>query len=361
MKIISKIAVILLIFMLAGCGGHQEQTRVTNVAGAICPLPVPATYTADIPCRECQPTSASLTLRPDALYFLRITSRDADTGARMVKAEMGVWKYIAQGNTILLNTYDNAARTLVITGNGQLRVVRVSGGIIPPDVNYDLVLNDNRSVENDLVRVQGMYTYRAGGGVFSECLTNATFPVADEGENAALQRAYMSTPHGQLEPILVTLDARFSNDLQIGAMKYEEVLVPARFINIRPGIDCGGGKSSRLTLVDNSWHLKTLAGKPIELEEDQKAPYFSLKSKGNRMDGFAGCNRISGTYLVRGELFYFNKMIERRMACTQGIELEFAFLSVLRHTERYQVKGEILELRDREGKPLATFQYAGGV
>jgi heat shock protein HslJ len=361
MQKLYKILVLLLILLLPGCANRSQQTQVTNAAGAICPLPVPATYTADIPCRECQPTSASLTLRPDALYFLRITSRDADTGARVVRAEMGVWKYIAAGNTILLNTYDNAARTLVITGSGQLRVVRVSGGIIPPDVNYDLVLSEGGSVYTDLVRVQGMYSYREGSGVFNECLTGAAFPVADEEENAALERAYMNTPHGQLEPILVTLDARLSSNLRVGAMKYEEVLVPARFINIRPGIGCDGGKSSRLTLVDNSWHLKTLAGKPVELDEDQKAPYFSLKTEGNRLEAFAGCNRISGTYLVKGELFFFNKVIERRMACAKGIELEFAFLNVLKHTERYRIKGEILELRDREGKPLATFQYAGGI
>ena len=361
MQMIYKIMVLLLIVLLPGCANHSDQTQVTNAAGAICPLPVPATYTADIPCRECQPTSAALTLRPDGLYFLRISSRDGETGAKVVKAEMGVWKYIAAGNTILLNTYDNAARTLVITGIGQLRVVRVSGGIIPPDVNYDLMLSDASSVYKDLVQVEGMYLIQDGRGVFSECLTGATFPVADEGENAALQRAYMNTPHGQLDSILVTLDARLSNDLQVGAMKYEEVLVPARFVNIRPGIGCNGGKSSRLTLVDSSWHLKTLDGKPVELEEDQKAPYFSLKTEGNRVNAFAGCNRISGTYLVKGELFFFNKVIERRMACAKGIELEFAFLNVLRHTERYQIKGEILELRDREGKPLATFQYAGGI
>ena len=109
--ILSGFSVILTLFiLLPGCA-QQKHTAVTDETGALCPLPLPTVYTADIPCRDCPPTTASLTLRPDSLYFLRVTSTNPDTGAEEdVKAEIGVWKYVSVGNTILLATYDNVAR-----------------------------------------------------------------------------------------------------------------------------------------------------------------------------------------------------------------------------------------------------------
>ena len=140
----------------------------------------------------------------------------------------------------------------------------------------------------------------------------------------------------------------------------EEAIVPVRFINIQPGIACDGKKSSRLRVVDNTWRLIEIDGKAIKLEEGQKNPFLHLQTKNNQMQGFAGCNRFSGTYLVKGEIFLFNKMIGSRMACVGGMELEDAFFQVLSATEGYQIKGDILGLRDRNGKVLARLQHAGG-
>jgi len=347
-----------LFILLPGCA-QQEHTPVTDETGTVCPLPLPTVYVADIPCHDCPPTTASLTLRPDALYFLRVTSTNPETGAEESKAEIGVWKFVSVGNTILLTTYDNVAGTLLITPTNNLRVVKVSGGIIPPYVNYDLIRDDSKPGYDDVVRIKGMYSYMADAGRFTECLTDATFPVAMEAENAALEQAYMNTPHGQAEPILVTLEARLKSRHRMGGLRYEEAVVPVRFINIRPGIACDGKKSSRLRLVDNTWRLIEMDGKPINLDEVQSNPFVHLQTKGNRMNGFAGCNRFFGTYLVKGEIFFFNKRVSRRLACVSGMEMEDSFFKVLSATEGYRIEGEILELRDRNGKVLARL-HAGG-
>ncbi|MEA2115412.1 MAG: META domain-containing protein [Thermodesulfobacteriota bacterium] len=359
MRISIRLFIALLILLAGGCAKH-EHTPIADETGAICPLPLPATYVADIPCRDCPPTTAALTLRPDSLYFLRVKTVQPDTGAETVKAEIGVWKYVSSGNTILLATYDNVARTLHITPTNKLRVIKVSGGIIPPDVNYDLSRDDSNPGYNDVVPVQGMYSYMADAGLFTECLSGARFPVAMEAQNAALERAYLNTPHGQAEPVLVSLEARLTTRPRYGGVGYEEAVVPVRFINIQPGIACTGEKSSKLRLVDNSWRLIELDGKPIELSEDQKNPFVHLQTKDNRMQGFAGCNRFSGTYLVKGSIFLFNKMIRSRMACVDGIEMEENFFRALSATDGYHINGDILELRDRSGKVLARLRHAGG-
>jgi copper homeostasis protein (lipoprotein) len=359
MQILTRTLLILFILLAGGCA-KQEQTQITDETGAICPLPLPSTYVADIPCRDCPPTTAALILRPDSLYFLRIKTVDPDTGVETVKAEIGVWKYISAGNTILLATYDNVARTLLITPTDKLRVIKVSGGIIPPDVNYDLTRDDGKPGYNDVVPVQGMYSYKADAGLFTECLSDAAFPVATEAENAALEWAYLNTPHGQAEPVLVSLEARLITRPRYGGIGYEEAIVPVRFVDIQPGITCSGEKSSKLRLVDNSWRLIELDGQPIQLGEDQKNPFVRLQTKNNRMQGFAGCNRFSGTYLVKGSIFLFNKMIRSRVFCVDGIEMEENFFRALSATDVYRIEGDILELRDRSGKVLSRLQHAGG-
>jgi len=359
MRIAIRLLIVFFILLAGGCA-KQEHTPIADETGAICPLPLPATYVGDIPCQDCPATTVALTLRPDSLYFLRIQTVQPDTGAVNIKSEIGLWKYVSAGKTILLATYDNVARTLLITPTDKLRVIKVSGGIIPPDVNYDLSRDDSNPGYNDVVSVQGMYSYMADAGLFTECLSSARFPVAMEAQNAALERAYLNTPHGQAEPVLVSLEARLITRARYGGVGYEEAIVPERFIDIRPGVACTGEKSSKLRLVDNSWRLMELDGKSLQLGENQKNPFVHLQTKDNRMQGFAGCNRFSGTYLVKGSIFLFNKMIRSRMACVDGIEMEENFFRVLSATDGYHIEGDILELRDRSGKVLARLRHAGG-
>ena len=361
MQKFSWILILLPLFIfLTGCV-QQEQVKVIDEVAGICPLPLPATYAASIPCQSCLPTTASLTLRPDSLYFLKVSRIDPQTGSEDIRAEIGVWKYVATENSIVLATYDNVARTLVINGLNSLRVVRVTGGIIPPDVNYDLILTDTPPENSDVVRVRGMYSYMTDAGQFSECLSGAVFPVAMQDENAALERAYMNTPHAQAEPLLVTFEASLA--LNVGKKEYgdKESIVPVRFIDIQPGIECNGRKSAKLRLVDNYWRLIELNGKAINLKEGKKNPFFHLATRDNQIQGFAGCNRFVGSYLARGEMFLFSNMSGSRMACVQGMELEDAFFHMLSQSKGYRIKESILELLDQDGNTLARLKFAGGI
>ena len=363
MRMFASLLVFFAVLFLSACIQQQNgpgNTGPTSVEN--CPLSLPATYTAHIPCKNCLPTTVSLTLRPDSLYFVRIVAHNPETGNEDIKAETGAWHYVPEGNTLLLAAYDNVARTLSITSEDHLRVVKIAGkGIIPPDVNYDLIRDDATPGYYDVVRIKGMYSYAAGIGQFRECLSGAELLLAREKENAALERAYLNTPHGRAEPMLVTLDARVSFRMENETAGYGDVLVPVHFIKIQPGVGCDGTKNRRLRLVDNSWRLLEMNGIPLELKEGQRHPFIALETKGNRIHGFAGCNRFSGTYLVKGEILLLNKMISTRMACTAGMTMEDEFFRTLSATEAYRIDGDILELRDRRGAVLARFRHAGGI
>jgi heat shock protein HslJ len=171
----------------------------------------------------------------------------------------------------------------------------------------------------------------------------------------------MNTPHGRGEKLLVDLEARLILRPRYGSIGYEEAIEPEKFIDILPGIECSGEKSSKLMLVNNSWRLIEMNGKKLVLPKGVKNPFIALYTEGNRMRGFSGCNRFNGTYLVKGEVFLFNKLFVRRMACVGGMEIEDEFYRILSATDSYRITDNILELLDTHNKVIARFRHAGSL
>jgi heat shock protein HslJ len=73
------------------------------------------------------------------------------------------------------------------------------------------------------------------------------------------------------------------------------------------------------------------------------------------MNGYGGCNQISGTYLIKGDIFLFNRALATRVACDHGMERENQLLQVLDETETYRVKGNTLQLFDQNERVRAQF------
>jgi heat shock protein HslJ len=74
------------------------------------------------------------------------------------------------------------------------------------------------------------------------------------------------------------------------------------------------------------------------------------------MQGFAGCNRLLGSYELKGEKLKFGRMASTRMACQNGMELEASFMQALESTVIWKIEGEHLELSDSKGTLLARFE-----
>jgi copper homeostasis protein (lipoprotein) len=51
----------------------------------------------------------------------------------------------------------------------------------------------------------GMFRYMADAALFTECLTEASFPVAQENDYLALERAYLAHRQTAGEPLFTTL------------------------------------------------------------------------------------------------------------------------------------------------------------
>ena len=78
---------------------------------------------------------------------------------------------------------------------------------------------------SDTFRMSGEFVFLADAGVFTECLTRASFPVAQEKDNAALERAYASSRVAGGMPLLVTLEGRFAKRVTESGVEKEAIVV----------------------------------------------------------------------------------------------------------------------------------------
>jgi len=97
-------------------------------------------------------------------------------------------------------------------------------------------------------------------------------------------------------------------------------------------------------LVGTEWRLADIGGQPAPAgAESARHPGFTLLAEGRKVQGSAGCNRMTGTYQLDGQKLKFGPLATTRMACP-AMETETAFLRALEATTRYEVSGSSLTL-----------------
>jgi heat shock protein HslJ len=102
-------------------------------------------------------------------------------------------------------------------------------------------------------------------------------------------------------------------------------------------------------LVGTTWRLTQLEGKPAPLGQDGKAATLELTLNGKRVVGFAGCNRMAGTYQLNGDSLRLGPLALTRMACVKGMDLERGYVAALEHTRAYRLTPQGLELLGEAG------------
>ncbi len=103
--------------------------------------------------------------------------------------------------------------------------------------------------------------------------------------------------------------------------------------------------SSDLAELENvEWTLIELDGAAIA-PTSRPAPTLKLSSKDHRASGFAGCNRYTGGYELKGDRLSFSAIAATRMACPEPTP-EASLLKALGDTASWKVVGRALELSD---------------
>jgi heat shock protein HslJ len=340
----------LLVLVLAGCAPQQKYIRKDTTQSFIHPLP--AVFQADLALKRCPLTSFELVLRPDGLYFLQMQRKNPVNAP--IQSEVGAWTYNKEKNTVRLLSYERANRVLEFTGKKTLRLIKVSGGMMPSLVRYDFTLVNTEPRYEGVVRMQGMYSRKRGRGIFRECLSGASFPLISKESMAGVEQVYQNIFHGRSESLFVSLDVRLSSRAGRG-----DRLIVQRSVAIDPYHSCGGRQQRDIpTIVNSRWYLTELAGKKVEKHSVSKLPFLKVQSSEQLIQGFAGCNNFTGSWLFTHNDFVFSRIAATRMACPVGMEVEDTFLQALDATRKYTIKNDVLSLRDRRGRVLARLRYS---
>lgn len=99
-------------------------------------------------------------------------------------------------------------------------------------------------------------------------------------------------------------------------------------------------------LTSHAWILDQLDGRPAPLGADSRPATLTFTDAG-RASGFAGCNRMAGSFTLHGSALRFGPLVMTRMACMKGMELETRFAAALDEVRTYGFRGDTLELRSR--------------
>ncbi len=109
-------------------------------------------------------------------------------------------------------------------------------------------------------------------------------------------------------------------------------------------------------IVEKYWKLTELSGRPVpRAEASQREAHIILKLDGNRVQGNAGCNSLTGIYELKGgNRIAFSRIAVTKMACPY-MDVEIQFLKVLNTADNYTVRGDTLTLNRARMAPLARF------
>lgn len=87
-----------------------------------------------------------------------------------------------------------------------------------------------------------------------------------------------------------------------------------------------------------------------------RPPSIRLDPEQPRVSGFAGCNRLMGTYELDGARLVFGGAATTRMACLDGEDVEQRFLQAYAGVRGWRIEGGELLLTGADGATLLRMQ-----
>jgi uncharacterized lipoprotein NlpE involved in copper resistance len=200
-----------------------------------------AIFTGNLPCADCAAVRHQLELFPNGSYFLRRAylgrGRDAFVD------EIGRWTLSRDGSTLTLKGSRDTTLTIAIGKPDTLHVLGGSGKQTPSSRSNTLALSNRAPPLEPRLEMRGMFRYMADAGRFTECTSRQSWPVATEGDNAALESAYSRERRTDAEEMLVKVVGRVAMRPRMDGGGRERTLVVERFEEIRPGEPCTSGAS----------------------------------------------------------------------------------------------------------------------
>lgn len=334
-------------------GTTTNQERLEVPPDAVLLLELPAKFEGELPCADCPGINYRLDLYEDRVFILRTTYHGR--GAEAVRDLIGTWTLSSDDNRVALFGGTEAPIFFRILDAGTIRKLDIEGRDIESALDYNLRRKDALDPIEPRLTMRGMYLYMADAALFEECLSGRRFPVSPEGDNVALERAYMDARHEPGEPLLVSLQGSIALRPAMEGGDTVLSLVPERLIGFWPGETCGA-RMATAELENTYWKLTRLGDQPVIVGERQREPHIVLHQQDGRVAAFGGCNRMTGGYTLEGTRIEFSQLASTMMACAEGMDTEQALAVALDRARSYRIIGQHLDLFDQAGELVARFE-----
>ncbi len=107
-------------------------------------------------------------------------------------------------------------------------------------------------------------------------------------------------------------------------------------------------------LEDKTWVLSEMSEVPIPKAANNEVPSLEFSMKDGRLSGYAGCNRIMGSFEIKEDQLKISRLGGTKRMCPD-MEMENKLISVLQNIDRFQLKRKKLTLFQGE-QALLVFE-----
>ena len=121
-----------------------------------------------------------------------------------------------------------------------------------------------------------------------------------------------------------------------------------------PSDSASASSANWQALASREWRLVELDGRTDPLAAGAK-PVTLRFDEGSRAVGFAGCNQYFSSYTIRGDSITFGAVGATRMACSEGMDVEQAYLGALPRVVRFTIADSTLTFFSATG-PIARYK-----
>lgn len=126
---------------------------------------------------------------------------------------------------------------------------------------------------------------------------------------------------------------------------------PYQFLLERDSVSLiGCGYDLYDTRINGKWALTHVQGGLIAAAHTPKAPFIEIDGEQQRISGRIACNRVNGSFRIRGKQISGGYLATTRMACTDVIEM--VFLKLYDRPTSYQVNDTLLILTNAVGETM---------
>jgi copper homeostasis protein (lipoprotein) len=231
----------------------------------------------------------------------------------------------------------------------------------PPDREddlgrYDLASTGQLQPTNLSRGLHGMFTYMADAATFEECLTGRRYPVAMEGDYLALERAYTSLPDRTPgAPVMASFDGEITQRPPMEGAGTVPSVVVRRFVGLWPGQTCERAMS-HASLAPQYWRIVSLEGTPVAVAANEREPRLILRGDQGGYLASAGGDDLEGEYVVAGNEIQFQGLTAPVPGPQEAREQLATLRTVLMSARSWKIQGQVLELFDASGRPIAVLE-----